>query len=285
MKKNLFVLLAMVAVVMFSCNEPPYIGMPGNNEKTQGDSIPVLIPDTDGIVISIDSAIAICKSLPADQATAEIYKLSGTVTVNSTNPEDVPSKYTNINFKLSDNGGKTSISCYYINNINDTKFTKMTDVPLVGSKLTVRGTLINYKGTTPELKDGFIVRIDSMVAPAPFPGCPDPKEGEISVNRAVAIADSIGAGNTTTESYKIRCVVISVSDLNTQYGNATFNVSSDGKKSATCYRLKGKNNSNFTNANQLLVGDTILVNAKIQNYKGICEPVQGYVEESTNPNF
>ena len=32
-------------------------------------------------------------------------------------------------------------------------------------------------------------------------------------------------------------------------------------------------------------GDTVLINAKIQNYNGTCEPVQGYVEESTNPNF
>ncbi len=197
MKKNLFVLLAMVAVVMFSCNEPQYIGMPGNNEKTQGDSIPVLIPDTDGIVISIDSAIAICKSLPADQATAEIYKLSGTVTVNSTNPEDVPSKYTNINFKLSDNGGKTSISCYYINNINDTKFTKMTDVPLVGSKLTVRGTLINYKGSTPELKDGFIVRIDSIVRPT----IPDTVYATCAEAKTAALA--LPNGGTSADVYVI----------------------------------------------------------------------------------
>ncbi len=284
MKKSILVLTATIAMVMFGCKESPYIPNPGTTDQVP-DSMPVIIPDTNGIEISVDSAIAICRSLPADVATSEIYKLTGELTVNSTNPDDVPTKYKNINFKLSDNGGQSEISCYYINNINNKRFSKTTDVPLVGSKLTVRGQLINYKGTTPELKDGFIVRIDSMVAPAPFPGCPDPKEGEISVNRAIAISDSIGAGNTTTESYKIRCVVTSVSDLSTQYGNATFNVSSDGKKSATCYRLKGKNNSNFTNANQLLVGDTILVNAKIQNYKGTCEPVQGYVEESTNPNF
>lgn len=284
MKKSVLVLTTTIAMIMFGCKESPYIPNPGTTDQVP-DSMPVIIPDTSGIEISIDSAIAICKSLPADVATAEIYKLSGVLTANSTNPDDVPSKYKNINFKMSDNGGKTSISCYYINNLNNKKFTKKTDVPLVGSKLTVRGQLINYKGTTPELKDGFIVRIDSMVALPPFPGCPEPGEGEISVNRAVAISDSIGTGKTTSESYKIRCVVTSISDLSTQYGNATFNVSSDGIKSATCYRIKGKNNGNFTDANQLLVGDTILVNAKIQNYNGTCEPVQGYVAESTNPNF
>ena len=166
MKKNLFMTFALVALVMMSCKENSNINAPGDNGYNY-DSIPVLVPDTDGIEISVDSAIAICKALGANQVTAERYKLSGVLTANSTSPDDVPSKYTNINFKLSDNGNKTSISCYYINNINNVKFRKGTDVPLVGSKLTVLGSLTNYKGTTPELKDGFIVRIDSMVRPIP----------------------------------------------------------------------------------------------------------------------
>ena len=71
------------------------------------------------------------------------------------------------------------------------------------------------------------------------------------------------------------------------YGNVNFVIADTkgGSDKLTCYRLKGKNNSKFTNANQVAVGDTVLVNAKIQNYNGTCEPTQGYVEESTNPNF
>lgn len=164
MKKSILVLTATIAMVMFGCKESPYIPNPGTTDQVP-DSMPVIIPDTNGIEISVDSAIAICRSLPADVATAEIYKLTGELTVNSTNPDDVPTKYKNINFKLSDNGGQSEISCYYINNLNNKKFTKMTDVPLAGSRLTVRGQLINYKGNTPELKDGFIVRIDSMIRP------------------------------------------------------------------------------------------------------------------------
>ena len=183
MKKSILILTAVVAMVMVGCKENPYMQSPGSTEGVPG-TMPVTVPDTNGIEISIDSAIAICKSLPADVATAEIYKLSGVVTVNSTNPDDVPTKYKNINFKMSDNGGKTSISCYYINNINNKKFTKMTDVPLVGSKLTVQGQLINYKGNTPELKDGFIVRIDSMVRPT----IPDTIRATCAEAKAAALA-------------------------------------------------------------------------------------------------
>ncbi len=194
MKKSILMLIATVAMVMVGCKESPYIPNPGTTENVP-DTMPVTIPDTSGIEISVDSAIAICKSLPADVATAEVYKLSGVLTANSTNPDDVPAKYKNINFKLSDNGGKTSISCYYINNINNKRFSKMTDVPLVGSKLTVRGQLINYKGGTPELKDGFIVRIDSMVRPV----IPDTIRATCQEAKAAALA--LPSGGTSTDIY------------------------------------------------------------------------------------
>ncbi len=196
MKKSILILAAMVAMVMVGCKESPYIPNPGTTDQIP-DSMPVIIPDTNGIEISVDSAIAICKSLPADVATSEIYKLTGVLTANITNPDDVPGKYKNINFKLSDNGGKTSISCYYINNLNNKKFMKMTDVPLAGSKLTVRGQLINYKGSTPELKDGFIVRIDTMVRPT----IPDTIHATCAEAKTAALA--LPNGGTSTDIYII----------------------------------------------------------------------------------
>ena len=121
--------------------------------------------------------------------------------------------------------------------------------------------------------------------PWQFPGCPATAEGELSVSGAEKVSAQLENKSTSTETYKIRGVVTSVSDTEiSSYGNLTFNIS-DGMSYATCYRLKAKDNSKFTNLNQLQVGDTILVNAKIQNYNGTCEPTQGYVEESTNPNF
>ena len=70
-----------------------------------------------------------------------------------------------------------------------------------------------------------------------------------------------------------------------RYGNFTFSITSDGKRFATCYRLKGKGNGKFSDYDQLQIGDTVLINAKIQNYNDICEPTSGYVEESSNPLF
>ena len=120
----------------------------------------------------------------------------------------------------------------------------------------------------------------------PFPGCPAPKEGEISVTEAEKIALTLEKKATSTESYRVRGVVTSVetTDLGT-YGNMTFNIS-DGLSYATCYQTYCKTASGkFTNVNQVAVGDTVLINGKIQNYNGTCEPFRAYMEESTNPNF
>jgi len=165
MKKYFLAFALLIGLTMIGCKERAYIDGPGDN-KYNLDSIPIMKADTNGIEISVDSALSICKALAPDAETGELYKLTGVITAMTTSPSDIPSKYTNINFKLSDNGGKTSISCYYTNNLNNRPFRNSKDIPAVGTKLAVLGVLTNYKGTTPELKNGFIVRIDS-VPPAP----------------------------------------------------------------------------------------------------------------------
>jgi len=104
------------------------------------------------------------------------------------------------------------------------------------------------------------------------------------VTEAEKVSAKLASKETSTETYKIRGVVTSVDTVDPSYGNATFNIS-DGSGVATCYRLKAKGGAKFTNANQVAIGDTVLVEAKIQNYNGTCEPTQGNVVESTNPNF
>lgn len=222
MKKSIFVLTAVAALFMVSCKENPYIDGPGTNDPRIPDTIPVVVPDTNGIEISVDSAIAICKSLAADAVTTELYKISGVLTRNSTNPDDVPSKYTNINFDLSDNGGKTKIACYYTNNLNNVPFRRTTQVPLVGSKLTVLGQLTNYKGTTPEMKNGFIVRIDSMVAPIPA------ETIHATCKEAQTAALALPAGGTSTDIYVIEGYVQSAGYYATiSKGQQTFWIDDD----------------------------------------------------------
>jgi hypothetical protein len=159
MRKSILVLTAAVALVVISCKENPYINAPGDNSYNY-DSIPVLKADTDGIVIGIDSAVAICNALAKDEETSERYKLSGTISSIKTDLTKVPNTYTNIDFMLTDKKG--TITCFRTNYLNNYPFRSRSEMPPVGSKVTVVGNLVNYSGTTPEIKNSFILRIDSL---------------------------------------------------------------------------------------------------------------------------
>ncbi|MBR4705546.1 MAG: hypothetical protein IKP02_08145 [Paludibacteraceae bacterium] len=156
MKKYFFIASMLIAMVMVSCKENPYINAPGDNSKNY-DSIPVFKADTNGIEVDVDSAYVIGSKLTNGASTAETYKLVGTISSILTNMDDVPSKYTNVNFDIND-GGKKSLRCQYTNSINNMPFKNKSEMPPVGSKVVVVGPLSNYNGS-PQMKNGFIVRV------------------------------------------------------------------------------------------------------------------------------
>ena len=165
MKRSIFILTAVVAVVLFSCKENPYMPSPGDSNSQISDTLPILKADTNGIVVSVDSAYTIAMSLTQNDApTAEVYKITATISSIETNIDDIPRKYTNVNFYISD-GGKQSLKCQYTNNLNNYPFRSKTQVPAAGSKVTVVGALSKYNGN-PQMKNGYIMRVDSAATAA-----------------------------------------------------------------------------------------------------------------------
>lgn len=304
--KKYFIIPALVAAfVMFSCKERAYIDAPGENSHNL-DSLPQIAdpkpsPDPAGVnipegAINVYEAVKIAKGLASGAVTDEDYYIKGWVSGfnrGSSFDTDFP-KYGNDFVYLkarSDGQGTKQFYAYRLLGKGGAKLPDLNCI-VMGDFIVIKCKITNYSGVYES--SGTCTTVASTNAHfneifPPFPGCPEPGEGEISVNQAIAISDSIGKNNTTTETYKILGVVTSVdavtdSDL-ANYGNFTFVISSDGESSATCYRLKAKGNAKFTDRNQLMAGDTVLVNAKIQNYNGTCEPTSGYVERSSNPNF
>jgi len=288
MKKYIFITAMLAAMAMISCNERPYIDAPGA-EGHDVDTIPILIADTNGIEISIDSAIAICKSLAVNAETGELYKLSGVITKNTTNPMNVPTTYDNINFDLADGIGKTALACFYTNNLNNQPFRKGSVVPRVGSKVTVIGVLTLYQkagstyAPTPELKNGFIVRIDSLVAPPPFPGCPEPAEGQTSTSEAAIAALQLADGSSSEKEYDVLGVVTEVLEFSS--GKATY-IISDGKRYFEVYQGIGLNKETFPSAEYIVPNDTVVVHCKLKNFKGTPETDNNaYLVSTTNANY
>ena len=304
MKKSILILTAVVSMVFFGCKEVPYVNAPGDNAMNS-DSIPEIAdpdptPDPEGVevpsgTITVNQAVKIAMKLAAGETSKEKYFIKGWVSHfdakgRGDNFDENFERYGNDYVWLSSrNDGKGS-KAFYAYRILGKFGAKLPDQECikVGDFMVISCYPMNYNGTYESSGACFVYSSSNAhfneVFPA-FPGCPEPGEGEISVTEAEKIALSIEKKATTQEEYKIRGVVTSITDTEiTSYGNLTFNIS-DGLSYATCYRIKGKNNGKFTNLNQVQIGDTVLVNAKIQNYNGTCEPVQGYVEESTNPNF
>lgn len=302
MKKSILVLNAVVALTMVGCKESPYINAPGDN-RFNTDSIPVVVdpqptPDPEGVAvppsaINVNQAVDMTKKLASGAVTEDRYYIKGWVVGfnrDATFDTNFP-KYGNDFVYLSAREDGKGDKQFYAYRVLGRFGAKLPDLECVqlGDFIVISCYTTNYNGTVYESNGLCHITASSNphfneMFPFQFPGCPEPAEGELSVTGAEKVSATLANKATSTEEYKIRGVVVSIESLDTSYGNAVFNIS-DGAGVATCYRLKGKGNNKFTNVNQLAVGDTILVNAKIQNYNGTCEPTQGYVAESTNPNF
>jgi hypothetical protein len=304
MKKYFILSTFALALLFVGCKEKPYIDAPGTDSELIPDTMPTAkdptpTPDPEGFVVpegtlNVYEAIAIAKKLHGSEKSAEKYFIKGYVTGFNRGDkfnEDFP-KYGNDFVYISATAPDAEVQSkkqFYAYRLLGKFGAKLPDLDCVkeGDFIVISCYLTNYGGVYESSGACFVYLSNNAhfneVFPA-FPGCPDPKEGEISVTEAERVALTLASKATSEETYKVRGVVTSVDVVDPKYGNATFNIS-DGLSYATCYRLKGKGNSMFTNANQVAVGDTVLVNAKIQNYNGTCEPTQGYVEESTNPNF
>ena len=147
--KNYFLIVAtLMAIVLSSCNESPYINAPGDNSQNNPE-IPTWIPDTNGVVATVAEALEYAAPLKDDEVTSTQYKVTGTFSSPQLQGKQ-------LNFYLSD--GKNQIKCQYTANINRTPFSNESQIPATGSIVTVQGPLSKYQGT-PQIKEGFIVRI------------------------------------------------------------------------------------------------------------------------------
>lgn len=90
-----------------------------------------------------------------------------------------------------------------------------------------------------------------------------------NVAAALEKCQEVGTDGTTEDVYAVGYVV-SISELSTQYGNATFMIadSKEGGDMLTVYRAKGPGNQNITDENLIKTGDKVLICGKLVNFKG-----------------
>ena len=272
--------MLIAAVAFTACTETPDVI--GPNQPNGGDTIK---QDTAKVeYITVAKAIEIANALEPKASTSESYELRGKVTKVTTTADKLL-EHGNIVFKLTDNTG--TIDCYYINYLNNEKFTSADQILVVGDSVVVISPLKNYvnnSGTSvPEAANGYLKAI--------VKGSTTPDEeityedGEISVSKALAEGAKLGAGDTT-DVMKVRGRVKSVKTVNLGYGNAQFYITENGTNELYCYNISGVNGEKFVSGEQLKEGDIVTVEARLYNYvkddNSTLELIKGQLTRTTN---
>lgn len=101
---------------------------------------------------------------------------------------------------------------------------------------------------------------------------------------------ALPADQATSEKFYIKGIVCESSkmDISTQYKNATFHISDDGSSNGTqflIFRTKGLNGADITSADDVQVGDEVIIYASLVNYYGNTpETAQGGIIYSQKRN-
>lgn len=101
----------------------------------------------------------------------------------------------------------------------------------------------------------------------------------LTVSEAIAICNKLTDQEIAPGTYRVKGVVCSIVELSESYGNVTFFISDDGKnadgKRFEVYRALWLNGAKFKAGDSLEIGDEVIIEGQIMNYKGTPETKEG----------
>ena len=147
----------------------------------------------------------------------------------------------------------------------------------VGSKVKITGQLMKYvkgEAVTPEIKNADVVILEEG-GDTPTPQ-PEMGEWESSATAPLVVAHALELAATLDASTKspanvcVKGIISEITEVNTQYGNATYYISDDGTtdQQLLVYRGYGVDGAKFEAEDALAVGDHVIVCGQIVNFKG-----------------
>lgn len=135
----------------------------------------------------------------------------------------------------------------------------------VGDIIMVEGKKLTYNGKV-ELVNVTVLDIQKGEKEQPAEGHGLSADDPFTVAEALAKCEEIGA-TASTEEYFAKGVITAISEVSTQYGNATYTISDQGKDNAlTVYRGYYLNGDHFTAEDQIKIGDIVIIGGHLVNY-------------------
>lgn len=206
--------------------------------------------------------------------TTEVYVKGKVVSVVSGSYD---ASYGSLKYYISDDGTETN-QFYVFNGYagpNRTKFSG-EDALKAGDEVVICGKLVTYNGTKEFTTGNYVVSINGNGGGSdqPTPGVATGDGTEANPFNSVAAnqyASSLAADVESDKEVYIKGKVVSVKEqYGTQYGNATFYISDDGKADNQFYVYQALylNNEKYTAGTNINAGDEVVVCGKVVNYKG-----------------
>lgn len=280
---------AFVALLSFAaCSDVPMpYEQPGDNPKGDEPSTETVAKGTgtQADPYNVTAALKVINALASGEETPTAIYVKGAVKQIKQIETEL---YGNANYYITDDGNNEIyiFQSYYLGNRKFTASSKLE----VGDTVVVYGKFTNYMGNTPETVGKGTSYIYSLNGKTEGGTTPDtPAEGEATgdgtkdhpYNSVAAnkYTSSLASGAESDKDIYIKGKVVSVKEqYGTQFGNATFYISDDGKADNQFYVFRALylNNEKYASGATLNPGDEVVVCGKVTNYMGNTpETVQG----------
>ena len=189
-----------------------------------------------------------------DQAGISWSKASATVTINA-NDNVFPTLNNPNNLTVSYNSSKEDVATIDASGAITLKSAGKTDISAVfEGDDTYEASTVSYTLTVKAEEGGG--------------GGGEGTVTEATVAEALAVIEGLADGAKTDGEYKVTGYVVEVTEISTDYGNATFTIADaqGGSPVLTVFRAKDANGQDIKNANFLKVNDLVVVQGKLQKY-------------------
>ena len=269
---NYLIALALTAFTFTSCEDVP--SPFGEIVKPTDDSAVVIEPSgsgTEADPFNVAGVIEYVSGLGADVTSPKDVYFKGYVTSIT---EAYGTQYGNATFEMSDteNGGNKFL-CYRVLYYDKAKYSDTNDPNIKeGSLVVMCGKVVNYKGNTPETSANaaWLYSLDGKKGSGTTPVTETlgTKDAPLTVAKALEYINKLEDNGTTKEDAYVAGKITQIktaADKIPTYKNIDY-VISDGTNELTVFRGKNIDNTDFTEAGQINVGDEVVVLGKLTKY-------------------
>jgi len=194
--------------------------------------------------------------------------------------EEYSTNFGNGTFTIVEEGAEgTAFTVYRALYLGNKKFANGDTQIKEGDEVIVCGKVINYRGNTPETQQNkaYLYSLNGKTAGGGDTPQPGEAKGSGTLDdpfnpvAASNYASSLASGAKSDKDVYIKGKISSIKEkFGTQYGNASFYISEDGKAENEFYvfRTLYLGNVKYTEGDNINVGDEVIICGKVMNYMG-----------------